>query len=542
MGRPIAKWLVLCFIYIMDVSIFADPAVASQAPITVAISPASGGVRVDYTLPTPTLSLPIHIPKQARPALNVTVQGDGYRLEDGQIKAARPFTRVSLIVTPDSREVDSVYPLLLPVRGKGFVVHAPYLSPVGLPSVAKVAGPDGKYRKVRGQAAKGYLLIGANPQDSGSFRSLVSEGAPALLRETILDRAKRLLDFYTSQLGERPARRPTIVVSYSARPRGGERDFFRGDVTDNGVVFLRVYAEEPGKADPASVAQYTDFLSHELFHLWNRSGDPAMENWWLHEGGAEYASWVATSRLWPGETSLETRVGDALRSCTIYLGSRPLSSLAGPETRGVRYPCGAVMQWLADLGMRASDRNQDSFSLWRRLLAKRRSAGFYTPADFQALLAALAPEAVPPVRAILSETGVERWRGLADSANAMGARVEVAAPAPFLLRLAAARPLVLSSCNEVWGVGENQNKLFVQAPESCTMFGDSPTIELAGGVSPMSDANGFYETVRSACAAKSEIELSLTANGTSRSGRVKCTAPVTPPPPDLKVIRALPAP
>ncbi|MGZ8295559.1 MAG: hypothetical protein ACXW27_02290 [Allosphingosinicella sp.] len=449
---------------------------------------------------------------------------------------------MSLMVSPDSREVDSVYPLLLPVRGKGFVIHAPYLSPVGAPSVTKVAGADGTYRTVRKQAANGYLLVGAELQNSGPFRSLVSEGAPALLRETVLDRAKRLLNFYTSELGERPERRPTIIVSYSKRPDGAKRDFFRGDVTANGVVFLRIYAEDGGNADTASVAEYTGFLSHELFHLWNRSNDPTTENWWLHEGGAEYASWVATSRLWPSETSLERRVGDALLSCTMYLGGRPLSSLADPETRSVRYPCGAVIQWLADLGVRASDRKQNSFALWRRLLAKRKSAGSYTPADFQALLAALAPKAVLPVRAILSESGVERWRGLADSANAMGARVEVNAPAPFLLRLAAARPLVLSSCNEIWGVGENQNKLFVQAPESCTTFGDSPIIELAGGVSPMGDANGFYETVRSACAAKSEIELSLTANGTSRSGRVKCTAPVDPPPPDLKVVRALPAP
>ncbi|MGZ8284668.1 MAG: hypothetical protein ACXWUQ_03485 [Allosphingosinicella sp.] len=526
----------------MAVSIFADEAVAGQPPIIVAIAPTSVGVRVAYTLPTPARSLPLHMPKQARPALNVIVEGEGFALEDGQIKATRPFTRVSLMVSPDSREVDSVYPLLLPVRGKGFVIHAPYLSPVGAPSVTKVAGADGTYRTVRKQAANGYLLVGAELQNSGPFRSLVSEGAPALLRETVLDRAKRLLNFYTSELGERPERRPTIIVSYSKRPDGAKRDFFRGDVTANGVVFLRIYAEDGGNADTASVAEYTGFLSHELFHLWNRSNDPTTENWWLHEGGAEYASWVATSRLWPSETSLERRVGDALLSCTMYLGGRPLSSLADPETRSVRYPCGAVIQWLADLGVRASDRKQNSFALWRRLLAKRKSAGSYTPADFQALLAALAPKAVLPVRAILSESGVERWRGLADSANAMGARVEVNAPAPFLLRLAAARPLVLSSCNEIWGVGENQNKLFVQAPESCTTFGDSPIIELAGGVSPMGDANGFYETVRSACAAKSEIELSLTANGTSRSGRVKCTAPVDPPPPDLKVVRALPAP
>lgn len=58
----------------------------------------------------------------------------------------------------------------------------------------------------------------------------------------------------------------------------------------------------------------------------------------------------------------------------------------------------------------------------------------------------------------------------------------------------------------------------------------------------MGDARGFYESVRSACAAKSEIELSLNANGTRRAGRVRCTIPVEPPPPDLKVIRALPAP
>jgi hypothetical protein len=515
--------------------LFATQAAAAAPPLVVTVSRAGDGIRVDYDLPAPVAALRLGLQAQS-PAANIRAEGDGFSFRRGEVSAQHPFTHATLIVTPDGREVDSVYPLLLPVEGRGFVLYAPYLMPASGPARLNVVGASGRKRAVRDDSGSGYVLVGAEPQNHRLHRSLMSVGTPDSIRAALDERAARLLAFYRERLGQAGGVKPTIILAYSA---AATQRPFRGDVTPNGMVFLRIGGDAAHAADPAAIDRYANFLSHELFHLWNRSGDSRSGNWWLHEGGAEYASWLAASTLWPSTATMERRLNDAMKTCAIYLGAKPLADLSDIEARGVRYPCGALIQWIADVGLRAEGKG-DVFALWKRLRAVRQTKGSYTPDDFFAALAELAPRALPAAESIVRGSGVERWTRLAETLNAMGAGVEVGPPAPFLLRLAAAKPLVLSACGEAWGVGDGEHGLFVQAPESCSAFGDSPVIEQAAGIAPMADPLAFYERVRAVCASGGEVALSLSANGKPRTERVKCSVPVEPPPPDLKIVHALP--
>lgn len=534
----VLRFLLLSFFALLAVApLPAASAVAATRPAIVSIAPVGDGVRVTFELPAPVTELRLRI-ADAQVPTGVVRAEEGFTYRRGRISAAAPFRRVSLHVTPDNREVDSAYPALRALRGGGLVIHAPYFLPATGAASLRVAGSDGRLRRLSGVEADGYVLLGAAPSRFPGHRAFVANGTPAPVSEIVLARTSRLLAFYRARLGRRPLREPLIIVATFPSPEGSQPGLFRGDVTPNGVVFLRLYGDEAQLGGAASTSRLTGFLAHELFHLWNRSRDPHAANWWLAEGGAEYASWLATSILWPGQPTLESRLDSTLATCTTYLGPRALGGLDDLDGRSVRYPCGAIVQWIADAGARAN--GGDFFTLWSRLLARAARRGTYTPEDFQASISASAPAAALPVRALVNGTGNDRWADIARGLTGMGSLIEIGAPSPFALRLAAARALVLSACGEVYGVGDGPHGLFVQAPEECALFGNSPVIERAAGAAPMQEPQSFYERVRAGCGAGTEIALALRSGGAEHSTRLRCTIAVVTPPPALRVVRALP--
>lgn len=517
-------------------------AAAGNGTVGVVIAPADDAVEVVYTLPAPATSLALRLADGPTPAAEVRVREEGLTFRDGRITGTAPFTRATLTVTADRGERDGVYPLARPVAGRGWVLYAPYLLPRGHSVRVSVRSRGRAAVPLSEPALNGYIVVGASPERHRGFRLLAGAGISPASRDTVLDRTAQLLAFYRARLGRAPDQEPTIILTRQDLLPGMSRSLLRGDVSANGVVFLRTYVGGPETGEPPSLAQYTGFLAHELFHLWNRSGDPARQNGWLAEGGAEYAGWVAAATLWPAEFRLEQRLGSALLTCMMYLGPQSISSLDEDQSRGVRYPCGAVIQWVADAGTRAQSAGLDVFAIWRDLLSRRRSSGSYTLDDFRNALSRHAPNAAPVVESLLNGTGNERWEALAASLNGFGAQLRVNPPTAFSLRLAAAKSLVLSACREIHGVGEDMRGLFVQAPQACAAFGDSAVIEQAGGASPTQDPAGFYRAVRESCGQGTSIAVTVNGQRGRRTENVRCDVDVIPPPPEIEVIRALPPP
>lgn len=515
-------------------------AAASPGPVRINIKATPEGLSVTYALPVAVTSMPLQLSPDALPAFNIRPQAQTLALVKGELRSETPFRQVTLIVSPDRREVDSVYPMMQKLSRNGAIFYAPYLLPAAASREVRLS-VEGERRILKRKDITGYLLVGAEPVRRNGFRSVVAGGAPPWVGETVVQRTGQILAFYRDHMGTAPEREPLVVVAFTQAadaPSGGS---FRGDVTSNGVVFLRVRSKAAPVADTRLIGLFTGFLGHELFHLWNRSGDADSANWWLHEGGAEYASWLAASALWPAETPLETRLDAALRTCAMYLGGRPLASLTDPESRSVRYPCGAVVQWLVDVGARADGKGRDVFGVWARLTAVRNARGSYGPADLQETIGKLAPGAAPLVEAMLHGGGPDRWSAIPQALNAMGAQVSIGKPPAFLLRLTAAQALVQSACGEVHGVGDGPDGLFVQAPEACRVFGAESVLASVDGVAPMANPARFHEILRKRCGTGAKVAVVIGSGSAQRTETVKCTVPVDQPPPELRVMRALPA-
>lgn len=512
----------------------ATPGWARTSPPRIAIGTAADGIRIVYDLPAPVRTLAVRAATQSAPPPGTHIRAveAGLTYRRGRIESETPFRRATLMITPDDGEVDSVYPLLTRIAGRGFVLFAPYVLP-DTPFSARVATGGGTRLLSRAEAAGGYVLVGAAPASRGSFLSLASTGTAPALEARFQARAGALLDFYSRRLHRRLARAPILIISIVDEPADRQHHFFRGDVTPNGVVLLRFHGTADQIADPNSTRQFTSFLAHELVHLWNRRrGEHPMQEAWLHEGSAEYLGWLAVATLWPDDISLERNLQNALNSCMAFLGPRPLMATTG-DRAGLRYPCGAIAQWIADAGARGASRGRrTAFDLWAGLLAR----GDYSLAGFRTAAAALAPGTASLLERFI-DSGLG-WDALASVLAAQGAGIAANPPSDHALRFAAARPLALALCTAFSGAGSAGNDVYFTG--DCGPLGNQVFLTRVAGLDPATQPRAVYERVRDACAAGQELVLTLRANGALFDRTIRCGTAIEPAVPDLVLRRALP--
>lgn len=503
-------------------------------PIQISVSETPKGIRIVYDLPRPATSLAIGSNEDAWPSRQHRFVEPGLRLENKAIVSDRPFRRATVMVTPDTADVDARYPVLTSVTGRGFLLYAPYVLPAG-PYRLRVATAASRWRTVpHAEARGGYVVVGAQPQPRAGFRTLtgsdVSEAAEAALHA----RASRLLAFYAGRFGRPLTTRPTLIVERQRQTNGFSG--FRGDVTPNGVVMLRFRGVPPDPADKAGSARVNGFLAHELFHLWNGpTGDRRQVEAWLHEESAEYYSWLAADALWPGELPLETRLQRALQSCMAFGGGQPVARLRP----SLRYQCGAIAHWATDVGVRhASGGKLTGFDLWARLLRVNRKPGDYSLSEFRSVTRTLAPDTAHIVTSFL-ETGRE-WPALAQALSNAGADIAVGPPTPQALRFAATRWIAAAMCTGFGGAGDNGRDEYFLTAEDCGGIKGQVYLESVAGVDPMADAQQYYDRVRSICAHSGEIALRLRGQGNSVDRTIVCKEAAEAALPDLQIRRALP--
>lgn len=514
-------------------------AVAATEGVDITITQAPGGVRLDYKLARPAKILRIGTEDLPVSGMRLRSTAKGQRLANGRVEADVAFRRASLLVEADTEDIDAHYPLLSPIEGRGFVLYAPYVVPAAARTV-RVSVGDGRFRTLSAtEAAGGFLLVGTEARAGAGADSLAASNSPPALADLLLDRAAALLAYYERQLGAPPRSRPTIVLAYSDPAAGGKLWPFRGDVSSNGFVLLRVSGSEGEATGQGAISRYTSLLSHELFHLWNRRSANVPDNEaWLHEGSADYFSWLAVSALWPTEASVERQVESAARGCALFYGVRPLHDMSAADGR-LRYLCGAVAQWVVDVGVRHDSAGRlDGFDLWSELLAHRRPGADHMLADFRAAAARLTP-ATSVLLGDMIDKGTD-WEHLMAALVQAGADVVTAPANPSTVRFVAARSLALSACGAFGGAGETSNGLYLTVPTSCTSFDGATVIELAEGVDPMAEPLRFYEKLAGSCSRRDSVSLQLSVDGVQAQREIRCTISVEPAPPQIRVRRALP--
>jgi hypothetical protein len=219
-------------------------------------------------------------------------------------------------------------------------------------------------------APAAYVAFGTPRVERTLSLLLVSDRrTPDWIRERLHQTIPDVARFYRQRMG--PKALPTIFFYNLAGSHGSG---YHGDRLP-GSVTLGLLGEAWGKPDALAAHQITEFVSHELFHVWNAADgmEPVgAESNIASEGGAELAKMFATAHAeGKGEQAWLAEASASLDDCLLSLPAQG-SLAAGHLDHGqLPYSCGVpVMLVLAALND-PQDPAAGYFRMWKTLIGHK---------------------------------------------------------------------------------------------------------------------------------------------------------------------------
>jgi hypothetical protein len=512
--EPLEPTMLKSLAFALVLATTAPAVVSAQDEATAQVTVRRDGetVVVHYQLPAPVQRFLFSDPDVVRDRWTVTTAG--LTLSEGAVTGEQAFSAFDLIIRPDAAEVDRIYMGLSRI-GEGVVLYGPGLR-AGETQTSLTLAPAAGEASVPADALNGYVYLGAADQITSDAHGDVVSGAdvdPALT-DQLTSGFLNAMTFYGRRMDAALPYRPALLISVESPGPAS----FRGDVTDTGAISVRFQ----GDSWRGSEAQVTGFVWHEAFHLWNghavqtRDGesDP-----WLHEGGAEFAALVGPVATGAGgEDQARETLSHQINRCREILGDRDglgmrLRSGSGP------YACGTLIQWLADLELRAAGRG-DVLGLWRTLLAAgRESPDGYGVSEFRALLV---PDSA--VAVLLDGPGQTRWATIKARLTTLNVTLENR-PGEGDLQAAALFHVAGRNCKGSYGFFNRPGELKLDG-EDCGVLSGQPIVDTVEGFDPQTDARAMFAAVRARCAEGLPVRYQ------ARDGRVLeavCDAPLAEP-------------
>lgn len=190
-----------------------------------------------------------------------------------------------------------------------------------------------------GNLELGFVLLSNNQTPIPTERTaqanyFIDDSLPKWIKSLVLKNTEVFINFYQAKLSIPSPPKVTIVVAFEQ----AKQPFFDGGVHKNTIV-IRFGGDIYKKPDPLASNQITEFLAHELFHLW--SDDSKKKTSWIHEGAAEYAAILAAKELnLILEEEFNSRLAQRSYKCLMSYGGNPIpdkTSWLG------RYDCGVAL-------------------------------------------------------------------------------------------------------------------------------------------------------------------------------------------------------
>lgn len=487
---------------------------------------------------------------------DVVRQGDfdvltpGLAMRGDQVTSATPFRRFALRVRPMAEERDAKYPAHYRI-GSGGVVFAPALK--ADPAVWKTrltfrTAPGEVRLPATGDVGEGFVFIGpaALRRELPDVTVVADPATPLWLVERTRTDLAAAVSTFTAALRVALPRKPLLIVKHQA----AARTFHVGDVTPGAITTLRFHGPGWMQTNAATGKMLQGFVLHEAFHFWNGGvashgeGTPT----WLHEGGAEYASLLGglqTGLL--NDKDVRDRLSQSLTRCREAVqrgGDKGLGAM-GFLNNQVRYPCGMVLQWAADLHMRrASEGKRTVMDAWADTIrvARTRPGKSYDLADFYASAGIAEGSAFAPAALLVDRAGPDRWGALPAALNALGAGVSQVATADsrrpaLLMHLLAQNCLNLPEGSST-GFYFGDAAIKLDSSAGCGALAGNPLLKSVEGGDPFAMTDATYKAVQARCAAGVPVTLTT---GDGRTLAATCIKPLADAPQAYVVDRWRPA-
>lgn len=523
---------VICLLLAIPSAAFAAD---QDISVQVTITDKAGIAEVMLELSRPVTQLTLGRAGYQNSAARIRIQDSTQVSSDGIIVLDKPSAKIVLILTPDTEELNSVYPTMSDIAGYGSLIYAPAILPeYEVTGIVGVARDGSRLSFDPKMDSRGYLYVGTINVKSPTHRLAVASDARADLALEVENQLDSLIRFYSDKMGRPAGLVPTFILTTSDADNSSNR----GDVTPNGVVFLRYRLpdNEPLSFDLRQLS--AEFLAHEIFHLWQNRESANPDDWWFHEGAAEYASIFAIADIAPELGRTDSRLAESYNQCSGKVLYHTYRYLSPRDQSRSRYSCGMLIQWLTANRLGHGDNAQNIWSFWSDVWPAETT--LESPVmEFRRVGAERFPEVVDHAKNIFFGEGTERWFEII---GALGEAVdiEIADPDPFQSRVMIARSLVLSSCGEFWGAGERDgSELYVSVPPECDSFEDGAAIMSINGIDPMAQPFEALNFVRLQCAAQAEVNVQILTDSGERMLRFDCTVPMQLPPRTISGLRRM---
>ena len=535
--------LVACMLcFVLDVG-----ASAQAADYRIELQTSEEGITAEYQLRAAVEAFRFNPTADAIRAQSWRVTTSGLMLDAGVVRSASGarFDRFTLLITPDQRAIDRVYPALQRIGESGYLLHTPHLradtDEVPIIRAARAAGhvtiAAGKLDPQRLPADR-YIYLG--PKDYLSERASMSVVSPpripAWVRQLSVDTFERVAGEYAQRLAVRLPVKPLLVLSYDETQPGAS---WRGETTPGYTLSLRYTGRQWQTQTAASSSIVETFVGHEAFHFWNAellSSTVNATQPWLHEGSADYAALLTAPSLeGKGFTAeLEQR----LNRCQSSLQERALNGPAGTQG-SAPYSCGTVLFWAADVATRTGTRGAGFFELWRELFARARGQGnAYEVLDLLAVMAKQSSRAQSTFELLLNDGDASRWMQLVQRLRALGIAIDrdVSEPA---LREQLLQHLLALNCpgSRRRGFFTRADSLELDSDPVCAALPSGQHITTINGYNVLTQIRSAFDTASRQCALGQSVAL----GGGTFAASVPCTQPLREPIPGFRVRSAEPA-
>jgi hypothetical protein len=498
----------------------------SLANVTITATPE--GLRADFVLGKPTKRFEFAQADVARDG-NFTVTTPTLQYGERAVTSAKAFSRFTLIVRNSEENYDGQYAPLRPI-GQGRVLYAYALygaTDQWRTQIRFILPRDHLRTSQQNRAPTGFVYFGPKSyrQDRGSFFLIATPDFPASAQAMVTTSFTEAITNYEAKLAQKLPSKPTVIAQISPNLRG-----YEGSVSDDYVTHLRLTPLRWEQPIPQMASWIHGFVSHEVFHFWNgglvSSGGEAS---WLHEGSAEYAAILTRhENSVEGRQALNSEIASNLLQCESALqrqGNPTLDSLPFLDN-SIRYPCGTIMMWAADLRARKlSNGTRSFFDVWRDIIARAMASADrqYKIADFTQLVDQQSGQQVEAIRLLREVSGDQRFANVVAALRADGAVIDQASN-PDTRRAAVIIHALRQNCQQVPGKSRGfsmtNNVLTLDTHEACGVLAGSPVVteieSIGVGAFSAQDFAGF----QAKCAAASPLIFTL---GDGRTIAVPCT-------------------
>ena len=298
-------------------------------------------------------------------------------------KDGAEFTQASFSLTPTYTHLPKDYAPFSPFSDDGILFHSgrffacagPCNDHNQWPITLRI--PEGEIAIIEGEVVRGEhrwigsdsgfnVYVGASlPEEGPAYLSLLDPALPDLLRELLADSLPVLIEYFSAHLPQ-PTIRPLIYASYS--DPGSGRYGRQGGVLP-GQIFMHWYGENAFEFEDETGTLL--FFAHEVAHFFQGRGmdieDP--QDFWVHEGGAEFmAAYAAAESLPGGHELLNQKLTGSREQCLAGLQDQPGFQAAAAGNFSLHYACGLLIHQAVSTSAARARPGSDIFDVWNAYL------------------------------------------------------------------------------------------------------------------------------------------------------------------------------